>query len=126
MNMGDPAFLAFYQEAMRELHALSRKYGIHLQPERGLLEEGALHLSFSLTRDSALGFYGEIWRSHAEGLGLPDYLEPGANVIHPVTGDQWILLGLDPANEKAPVMLMNEMLEHFWLDVTSAKDLQPL
>jgi hypothetical protein len=126
MIMGSSAFLAFYQDALRELHALSRKHGIHLQPDRGLLEEGALHLSFTLTQESALGFYGDIWRQHAETLGLPDYLEPGMNVIHAVTGDQWILLGLDPANEQAPVRLMNEMMEHFWIDIQSAKDLQPL
>jgi len=126
MSEGASALLAFYQEALRELHTLSRKYGVHLQPERGLLEPQALHLAFTVTQGSALSFYGDIWNEHALSLGLPDYLEPGMNVIHAGTGDQWILLGLDPANEQAPVRLMNEMMEHYWIDVESAADLQPM
>ncbi len=116
----------FHQEASQALTVIGKKHGVNLQPIRAMAEEGALHLAMSVTLESALDFYGGIWLQYQEALQLPDYLEPGMSVINPDTGDEWVLIGLDPASPEAPVRLMNTMLEHFWMDVVSAKELQPM
>jgi hypothetical protein len=116
----------FHQEAIQSLAAIGKKHGVNLQPIRAMAQEGALHLAMSITIESALEFYGRIWFQYHESLKLPSYLEPGMSVINPDTGDEWVLIGLDPASMAAPVRLMNTMFDHFWMDIDSAKELQPI
>jgi hypothetical protein len=123
---GEKSLADFHQEASQALAAIGKKHGVNLQPIRAMIEEGALHLAMSIITESTMDFYGRIWLQYQKSLQLPEYLEPGMNVINPDTGDEWVLIGLDPASMAAPVRLMNTMFEHFWMDIGSAKDLQPM
>lgn len=118
--------LNFYDNILLKIFEIGKENGVNVQPSRVMMDDGSIHLSITGTVKSALEFYGDIWRKHSSELGLPDYLEPGMNVINPETGDEWILIGLDPVSVNAPVKLMNDMLDHFWVDISTAKELQPM
>lgn len=116
----------FYQESINLLSGLCEKHGLHLQPSRGSLEEGAVHIQFTATREPAVSHYGRIWQENSEKLGIPSYFAPGVDVIDPHTGDTYTLVGLDPLAPITPVLLTDSNGDNLWMDTQALRELQPI
>lgn len=118
--------ISFYDDLSKKALELGKLHGVNIQPMRVSVDGSSIHIIMTGTTKNALEFYGDIWNKYRDELGLPEYIEPGMNLINPETGEEWILIGLDPISSDAPVRVMDSMLSHYWIDINTAKDLQPM
>ncbi|MDT8924932.1 hypothetical protein RBE51_19270 [Pseudomonas taiwanensis] len=103
----------FYEEAQQALCELAERHGVEIPKGMATIEGQCLHWRLSVYADSGKQYWGELWRSKVELLGLPTHILPGDDVIDP-DGESWQLLGLDPMSEQLPVRLKNPMgVDHF-------------
>lgn len=113
------ALSRFHADLVQEINRLAKEHGLIAQPHQALLESDALFMGLCVTHPDSLTFFSRYWEKHARILGIDSEAKPGDRMICPLTAREWTLLGLDPMSERRPIRMMDDELNHHWIDIES-------
>lgn len=114
---------AFYAQAQEMLEKLAISHGLEAPKGAATIESGCLHWRLSVYAEASLGYWTRQWEEHFQSLDLPGSVKPGDKVIDQ-DGNEWTLLGLDPAGGEKPVRLVGLRGKDSFMSLALAQLLQ--